>query len=99
MTEQLAFSLLGALIAVASILFLVVVFGGWGLAKLVGYAGHFKGFQGNRNAKNEMTFTAVIDETPPPPKPKSSRGFSLPKESALQLDGNGQPIPAKDLAN
>jgi hypothetical protein len=64
---ETAFALLGALIAVAVILLALVVFGGVVVSKLFAYVAHFKGFQGNRNAKNEMTFTAVIDETPPAP--------------------------------
>lgn len=65
MTNETAFALLGALIAVACILLIVVVCGGIFLKWLVAYGARFKGFQGNRNAKNEMTFTAVIDETQP----------------------------------
>jgi hypothetical protein len=66
LNAETSFALLGALIAVAVVLLALVVFGGVVAVRVVGYIARFKGFQGNRNAKNEMTFTAVVDETPPP---------------------------------
>ena len=67
MTNETAFALLGALIAVAVILLAVVVCGAMVLRWFIAYVGRFKGFQANRNTKNEMVFGGMIDETPPPP--------------------------------
>lgn len=66
MTEQTSWALLGALIAVAVILLALVIFGLTIAAKAVSYAAKFKGFQAGRNAKSELSFSGIIDETPPP---------------------------------
>lgn len=68
--EQTNFALLGALIAVALVLLLLVGLGAYLVLKGVGYFGRFKGLQANRK-DGAMTFGGIVDETPPPTRPSS----------------------------
>jgi hypothetical protein len=64
--EQTNFALLGALIAVALVLLLLVGAGGFLLLRGVNYFARFKGFQASRK-DGAMSFGGVVDETKPEP--------------------------------
>lgn len=77
--EQTNFALLGALLAVAVVLLLVVSVGGYFVIRGASYFGRFKGLQANRK-DGSMTFGGIVDETPPPPKPSRFAPVETPAE-------------------
>lgn len=103
--EQSFFLALGALVAVAVVLLVVVIFGATVTLKVIGYAARFRGIQLGRNARDEMTFGGIIDETPAPARPsllaRLLPGGSKAKRRApkVVVDKEGHPVPAKDLAH
>lgn len=66
--EQTNYALLGALLAIALVLLLVVAGGGYLVLRGVSYFGRFKGLQANRK-DGAMTFGGIVDETKPEPRP------------------------------
>jgi len=66
--EQTNYALLGALIAIALVLLLVVAGCGYLLLRGVSYFGRFKGLQASRK-DGAMTFGGIVDETKPEPPP------------------------------
>ncbi len=88
MSQESGYMALGALIAVALVLLVLVVLGVVAVRGLASYFARFKGMQASRNARGEMTFGGVIDETPPPPRvvylPDSALDGPEPEERQLQ---------------
>lgn len=65
MSQEMGYAALGALIAVALVLAVLVWLGIKAARAAAGYVARFKGLQAGRNAKGEMTFGGVIDESRP----------------------------------
>jgi hypothetical protein len=80
--EQTNFALLGALIAVAVVLLVLVAVGLYAIARALGYAAHFKGFQASRK-NGAMSFGGVIDETKPEP-PARITPVETPEDAAFE---------------
>lgn len=98
--EQTSFLVLGALVALLIVLVTFAIFFGTIGWKALGYAARFRGFQAGRDAKNQMTFTVAIDETPRAKKPWFLiEPIKRKRAPSLALDGKGHPIPARDLRN
>lgn len=80
--EQTNFALLGALIAVAVVLLLVVAVGAYVLLRLGGYFARFKGFQASRK-DGAMSFGGVVDETKPEPT-RLVESIAPPEDTAFE---------------
>lgn len=93
--EQTNFALLGALVAVAVVLLVIVAFGGYLVLRGVGYMARFKGLQANRK-DGAMTFGGIVDETSVPAQPSRWRFWPAP-EAKLVTDAKGEPVPAREL--
>lgn len=85
MSEETSYVLLGALIALLVVLVAFTIFVGTVTTRAIGYAARFKGFQAGRNAQNEMTFTAKIDESP---RGDEERWEDEPDEAAADEEGH-----------
>ncbi len=81
--EQTNFALLGALIAVALVLLVVVGVGGFLLLRGVGYFARFKGFQASRK-DGSMSFGGVVDETKPEPSPRFAPPVEPSEDNAFE---------------
>ncbi len=67
MTIETGYALLGAALALLIVLGAFAIFIGTLTTRALSYFGRFKGFQASRNARDEMSFGGVIDESAPPP--------------------------------